>query len=473
MANLVWLRDDLRLADNPALAAASARAEPTCFVYVLDEESPGLRPFGAAQRWWLHYAVAGLAADLSRKGQRLVLRRGAAAKVIPTLAAAIGADRVFWNRRYGHGAIVDEKVRLALRRRPVETFSANLLFEPSAIQNDEGKPFRAFSAFWRRAASGPAPRQPRPSPRRLPPPVQDVSGDQIEDWRLIPTAPDWSGRIRGTWQPGERGARKRLAAFIAASASRYATERDRPGSFATSMLSPHLRFGEISPHQLWHAVEGAAAGKIRSELGWREFAWHTLDAFPDMAKRNINQAFDALPWEEPYEDDMWAWRRGRTGFPIVDAGMRQLWQTGWMHNRVRMIAASFLTKDLLVDWRLGEAWFWDTLVDADPANNPFNWQWVAGTGLHAQPFFRIFNPVLQGERFDPDGAYVRTYVPELAALPAKYIHKPWAAPEHVLTRAGVRLGETYPLPLADHSAARARALNAFLQIRQKRNAQTL
>lgn len=472
MANLVWLRDDLRIADNPALAAASARREPTCFLYVLDEVSPGIRPFGAAQRWWLHYAIAGIAADLSRKGQRLVLKRGAAARIVPAVAAAIKAERVFWNRRYGAAAAIDDKVEKALRGSAVETFAANLLFEPGSILNGSGAPFRVFSAFWRAAMSGAPPRQPRPSPRRFPPTVDGIAGDALADWRLIPTAPDWSGGIRNTWQPGERGARKRLAAF-AASSAKYAEGRDRPAMSATSMLSPHLRFGEVSPYQVWHALADHPAGKFLSELGWREFAWHCLAALPGMATDNVNAAFDRFPWEEPYEDDMWAWRRGRTGFPIVDAGMRQLWRTGWMHNRVRMIVASFLTKDLLIDWRLGEEWFWDTLVDADPANNPFNWQWVAGAGFDAQPFFRVFNPVMQGEKFDPDGAYVRAHVPELKDLPAKYIHKPWAAPEKVLAAAGVRLGETYPLPLVDHSAARDRALHAFLQIRGKRHAETL
>jgi deoxyribodipyrimidine photo-lyase len=469
MTSLLWLRDDLRLADNPALAAAIAARQLLAIVYVLDDEST--RPIGAAARWWLHHSLSSLAGELARRGQTLILRRGRADRVIPELARETAATRVFWNRRYGPEASVDTAIETALTGRGLSaaTFQASLLFEPGQVTSRTGTPFRAYSAFWRTALAHGEPRRPLPKPRKLPPPVTGIASDAIGTLRLLPHAPDWSGGIRATWRPGEQGAVERLKAF-AGIVGAYGEERDRPDEAATSMLSPHLRFGEVSPFQVWHAAGDAARrpspglGKFQAELGWREFAWHVLAQFPDMATRNIRAEFDDFPWEEPYEDDMWDWRRGRTGYPIVDAGMRQLWETGWMHNRVRMIVASFLTRHLLVDWRLGEEWFWDTLVDADPASNPFNWQWVAGSGADAQPFFRIFNPVAQGEKFDPAGDYVRRYVPELARLPAAIIHRPWEAGPLELAAAGVRLGETYPLPLVDHGLARERALAAFARI---------
>jgi deoxyribodipyrimidine photo-lyase len=469
MTSLLWLRDDLRLADNPALAAAIAARRPLAIVYVLDDEST--RPIGAAARWWLHHSLSSLAGELARRGQTLILKRGTAARVIPALARAGAVTRVFWNRRYGPAASVDAATATVLTGRgvKVETFQASLLFEPGQVASRTGAPFRVYSAFWRAASARGEPRRPLPKPRKLPPPATGIASDPIETLRLLPGAPDWSGGIRATWRPGERGAAARLKALPGIIGD-YGEERDRPGEAGTSMLSPHLRFGEVSPFQVWHAAGDAAprpspgTAKFQAELGWREFAWQVLAQFPDMATRNIRAEFDEFPWEEPYEDDMWDWRRGRTGYPIVDAGMRQLWETGWMHNRVRMIVASFLTRHLLVDWRLGEEWFWDTLVDADPASNPFNWQWVAGSGADAQPFFRIFNPVTQGQKFDPAGDYVRRYVPELARLPAPIIHRPWEAGPLELAAAGVRLGETYPLPLVEHGFARERALAAFARM---------
>ncbi len=468
---IVWFRDDLRLADNPALTAACRRRTPVIALYVHDEASPGIRPLGGAARWWLHHSLTSLAADLKARGHTLVIQKGRAATVLPTLAKAAGAGAVLWNRRYGPARAVDDAVTRALSRAriAVETFEANLLFAPDGVRTGNGGSFQVFSSFWRAALRTGEPRAPLPAPARIPAARPAFTGESIDSLDLIPVGHDWTADIRRTWQPGERTARARLKEFVAR-LDRYERERDVPAKDATSVLSPHLRFGEISPHQVWQAISdrgvGAATEKFLSELGWREFAWHVLAARPDLATRNLKPAFDAFAWGKSYADDVWAWRRGRTGYPIVDAGMRQLWQTGWMHNRVRMIAASFLVKHMLTDWRIGEEWFWDTLVDADPANNPMNWQWIAGSGADAQPFFRIFNPVLQGEKFDADGTYVRRYVPELAALPARFVHKPWQAPERTLAAAGVRLGETYPLPLVDHAFARTRALEAFAALKQ-------
>ncbi len=467
---LVWFRDDLRLSDNPALAAACRRGAPVVLLYVHDEQSPEIRPLGGAARWWLHHSLASLGKRLDAHGQMLILRKGRAEKVVREVAAATGATAVHWNRRYGAAGALDERVAAALPRTGIVglTFEANLLFAPEAIRTASGGPFQVFTAFWRALEQAGEPRRPLPAPTTIPPGVP-VRNDGLEALNLLPTGSDWTVAIRNAWQPGEPAAEAALGAFVAR-LDRYAAERDRPAAEATSRLSPHLRFGEISPNQVWHAVTatppGAARAKFLSELGWREFAWHLLDDRPDLAETNFKPAFDDFPWSESYADDIWAWRRGRTGYPMVDAGMRQLWATGWMHNRVRMIAASFLAKHLLADWRIGEEWFWDTLVDAEPASNPVNWQWVAGSGPDAQPFFRIFNPVLQGEKFDPDGAYVRRWVPELAALPDRYIHKPWTAPGDVLATAGVRLGETYPPPIVDHAEARRRALDAFATVRR-------
>ena len=473
---LVWLRDDLRLADNPPLAAACRRGAPIVLLYVHDEESPDVRPLGGATRWWLHHSLDNLGKRLRDLGQALILRSGRVEAVVPEVARAVGAAAIYWNRRYGAADALDERVVAALSGTGTVsgTFQANLLFAPEAIRTATGGAFQVFGAFRRALEKAGDPRHPlpTPTPTRVPAGVP-VASDSLESLGLLSAGHNWAASIREAWRPGEPGATEALAAFVAR-LDRYGAERDRPAADVTSRLSPHLRFGEISPHQVWHAISGAPAGAARtrflSELAWREFAWHLLDDRPDLAVSNLKPAFDDFPWAETYADDVWAWRRGRTGYPIVDAGMRELWTTGWMHNRARMITASFLVKHLLADWRIGEEWFWDTLVDADPANNPVNWQWVAGSGADAQPFFRIFNPVLQGEKFDPDGAYVRRFVPELAGLPDRFIHKPWAAPEDVLASAGVRLGETYPLPIIDHGEARQRALDAFTALRQRQAA---
>jgi deoxyribodipyrimidine photo-lyase len=470
---IVWFRDDLRLADHPALAAGAKAGTLTC-VFLLDEESAGIRPHGVASRWCLAQSLRALDADLHSLGQRLVLRRGKAEDAIPALTREAGATQVYWNRRYDRaGIVVDNAVIAALKAQGVSggTFPGNLLVEPGKLLNKDGGPLRVFTPFWKRVLSLGEPRKPLPAPKQLPPPVE-IASDRLDDWHLEPTKPDWAGGLRDTWTPGEAAARERLADFLD-SISGYADQRDRPDKPATSRLSPHLRFGEISPAEIFHAARFAAdkgapsrdIEKYLSELGWREFSYHLLHHFPELATSNLQSRFDAFPWRSDAAA-LKAWQRGRTGYPIVDAGMRELWHTGWMHNRVRMVVASFLIKHLLIDWRIGEQWFCDTLVDADPANNTASWQWVAGSGADAAPYFRIFNPVLQGEKFDPDGVYVRRWVPEIAALPDRLLHKPWMASPLELAEAKVTIGKTYPDPIVDHDMARKRALAAFDRIKR-------
>ncbi len=450
--SIVWFRDDLRVADHPALHAAIDRGAPIVCVFVLDEESPGIRPLGGAARWWLHGSLAALDDALERLGGRLVLRRGPADRVIRALVDETGAGAVFWNRRYGGPERhVDAALKQALRDEglAVESFAANLLFEPWAIRTGQGTPFSVFTPFWRACRSAPEPRHPLPTPTgtdAITP--ADAAGDDLADWELLPTRPDWAGGLRAAWTPGSAAAHARLREFLDEDLADYADGRDLPAQAATSRLSPHLRWGELSPYEVWHAVRehrsgGANASRFLTELGWREFAWYVLFHAPDLATRNWRAEFDAFPWPRLHPTALRAWERGRTGVPLVDAGMRELWATGGMHNRVRMVAASFLTKNLLIDWRRGEQWFWDTLVDADAASNPFNWQWVAGSGADAAPYFRVFNPELQRQKFDPDGAYVRRWIPELGT-------------------------DDYPEPIVDLKETRAAALAAYDQVRAAR-----
>jgi deoxyribodipyrimidine photo-lyase len=468
-ANLVWFRDDLRIADNPALAAAVAADGPTVCVYVF-EETKALRPLGGAARWWLHQSLTALGADIARLGGRLILRRGDPETLIPQLAAETGAKQVFWNRRYAPAEVaVDTAIKSSLKDAGVDaqSFKANLLFEPWEIQTGAGEPYKVFTPFWRACRQAGEPEDPIAAPSRIAAADGEIESDDLSDWALTPTRPNWAAEFSDSWTPGSDGARDRLDRFLDETISGYKDARDRPAGETTSRLSPHLRWGEISPSQVWAAAHAASGGELSSdiekflaELGWREFAKSLLFYTDDLTEKNWKPEFDAFPWRED-DDAFEAWSKGRTGYPMVDAGMRELWRTGWMHNRVRMVTASFLIKHLLIDWRAGERWFWDTLVDADAATNPTSWQWVAGCGADAAPFFRIFNPIKQSEKFDPDGDYVRAWVPELAALDAKHIHAPWQAPKEALADAGVRLGETYPEPIVEHAGARERALAAF------------
>jgi deoxyribodipyrimidine photo-lyase len=467
---LLWLRRELRLRDNPALAAAMARGRKVVPVFVLDDTAPGRWALGGAQRWWLHHSLAALAADLAEAGAPLVLRPGGTRGVLADLVRETGAAEVHagypvepWARRLTDALAAELPVPLRLHK-------TQTLFGPEEIRTGSGGPYGAFSPFARacRARDGVPP--PLPAPRRIPG-VSGVRSESLDSWRLLPRRPDWAGGLRATWAenavgeaPGEAGAQRRLHKFVRSGLQHYDRSRNFPGRDGVSMLSPRLHFGEISPGEAWHACERAdpAAAGARAwtdELLWREFSAHLLWHHPELTEKPLRPAFAAMPWRHD-PAALRAWQRGETGVPIVDAGMRQLWHGGWMHNRVRMLTASFLTKHLLLPWQDGAAWFWDTLVDADLASNSAQWQWVAGSGADAAPFFRIFNPALQGKKFDAEGGYVRAWVPELARMPDRFIHAPWEAPGLLLAEAGVRLGHTYPHPVVDLAHGRARALAA-------------
>jgi deoxyribodipyrimidine photo-lyase len=477
---IVWFRDSLRVSDHPALQAAAQTGRPVICLYVFDESSaplraPNARPLGGAARWWLAQSLRALQNSLALLGAPLVLRRGPAATVIAEIVRERGVGAVFWNEveQAPHRAVADE-VAMALEATGAapHRLPSDLLVAPDRIRNKDGRGLRVFTPFWKRLQALGDPPEPLPAPKALCA-LPDLASDQIENWGLEPSGPDWASGLRETWRPGEASGGERVSEFLAKGLAGYASGRDRPDRAGTSRLSPHLRFGEVSARQLWQAGRFASANtpalagdadKFLSELGWREFCRHLLFDVPDLEKRNLQPSFDAFPWRQD-EKALRAWQRGRTGYPIVDAGMRELWRTGIMHNRVRMVAASFLVKHLLIDWREGEKWFWDTLVDADPGSNPANWQWVAGSGADAAPYFRVFNPILQGEKFDPDGRYVRRWVPELERLPAPVIHQPWTATPIELKAAGLELGRTYPAPIIDHKTGRARALKAYSTIR--------
>ncbi len=478
---IVWFREDLRLSDNPALAAAATTGSPLICLYIRETGLANARPLGGAARWWLNQSLQSLAASLEAIGGHLILRSGDAGEVLSGLIRKTGASAVFWNRRYGDAEkIADARVKTDLKSEgvDVQSFNGRLLLEPWTLKTGSGGYYRVFTPFWRALQTSYVSPPPLPAPEKVTPVTLD--SDIFEDWALHPRAPDWSHGLASTWNPGEHGAQARLTDFLDGPINAYAENRNRPDlDESTSRLSPHLRFGEIGPAQIWRAVKaGLAAGLIDeraghvflSEIAWREFSHVLLHFNPELAHKNYNPNFDRMPWrsDAPALD---AWQRGQTGYPVVDAGMRQLWHTGWMHNRVRMIVASFLTKHLLLPWQAGEEWFWDTLVDADPAINAASWQWTAGSGADAAPYFRVFNPITQGSRFDETGAYVRRWCPELSRVPDKFLHAPFEAPEGLLSEAGVVLGETYPKPIVDHGAGRQRALDAYRQTKEEQGAE--
>jgi deoxyribodipyrimidine photo-lyase len=470
---LIWFRHDLRLADQPALAAALAAGGPVLPVFVLDDEAAGRWRLGGAARWWLKGSLAALSSALAARGAPLLLAKGRAETVIPALAAAIGATAVHAGRAVEPwGRAQSRRVHEALEDagRALHLHTTTILREPHGFASGSGKPYAVYTPFAKAMLAAGEPEAPLPAPAAIPGLTPPAGGESLDSLGLypVPGEPDWAAEFGGTWQPGEAGAQARLARFAAAAIGRYAEARNIPGIEGSSGLSPHLRFGEVSPRQAWHAARAAGGGASvetwLKEILWREFSYHLLWHRPDLPERPLRREFEAFPWR-PDAALLEAWRRGRTGYPVVDAGMRQLWRIGWMHNRVRMVAASLLVKHLLQPWQEGQAWFWDTLVDADLASNGASWQWVAGCGTDAAPYFRVFNPVLQGEKFDPEGAYVRRWLPELAKLPAAFIHKPWQAPEGLLAAAGVRLGRDYPRPVVGPAEGRERALAAFAALK--------
>ncbi len=470
---LLWVRDDLRVDDNPALVEAARSGRPVIALFVLDEVSPGLRALGGAQKWMLHHALHDLQISLDRLGAQLILRRGHSDTIVREVALQSDAAMVVWNRRHlPAGVAIDAALKRHFHEIGVDCRSrqGNLLHEPTQLTTGEGGPFKVYLPFWRAFERTGTPREPVPAPVALAGWRGDIASETLDGLALLPTKPDWAAGLRECWEGGETGATQRLQTFIDEGLHGYADGRDFPARPHVSRLSPDLRFGTLSPFRIWHAAANSQAPvrdieKFHKELVWREFSAHLLFHFPTLPTRNFSSRFDDFPWRTD-NAVLRAWQKGQTGYPIVDAGVRELWHTGYMHNRVRMVVASFLVKHLLIDWREGEAWFWDTLVDGDPANNAASWQWVAGSGADAAPYFRVFNPVLQGRKFDPDGTYVRRWIPEIAGLPDRFVHSPWEASSEILIKAGVRLGNHYPLPIVDHDMARRRALDAFEQLRK-------
>lgn len=476
MTTLVWFRHDLRLADNPALYHALERSSPVVPVFIWAPDEEGDWAPGDAQQWWLYHSLAALAADLRNKGSRLLIRTGPSLDTLRDLIDASGADAVYWNERYTPTlAQRDKQVADKLKADGIDiaTFPARLLHDPSAIRTTSGGPYHIFTPFWKKLQAQLDVPDPLPVPRmgKTRSPDAWPSSRTLDDLGLLP-AIDWTKGLRETWTPGEAAAQDRLAYFVENLLIDYEDYRNRPDLDGTSLLSPHLHHGELSPRQVWHAVKSwvqnapmqDAAQVYLSEIAWREFSYHLLVHYPETPREPLKDKFSQFAWKID-ASRLERWQKGLTGYPIVDAGMRQLWHIGWMHNRVRMIVASFLTKDLLIPWQDGARWFWDTLVDADLANNTMGWQWSAGSGADAQPFFRIFNPISQGQRYDPNGDYIRKWIPELGTLPAPYIYRPWKAPVDVLAKANVTLGEDYPEPIVHHAAARNEALAAYQQIR--------
>ncbi|EXJ14719.1 cryptochrome/photolyase family protein [Imhoffiella purpurea] len=475
MISILWLRRDLRLDDNPALSAAVANGSRVLPLYIHAPHEEATWQPGGASDWWLHLSLKSLDRSLRDLGSRLFIARGDSLAELRRVIAATGAGQVHWNRLYDPASRErDSLVKQTLRADGIRCASHNgaLLSEPWEIRTADGNPYRVFGAFWRNAVGRLADTQPTDRPRTFHWASPGPHSLEIEDLGLKPDIP-WDAGLRETWDPGEPSALASAARFLDDRLDRYGADRDRPDLMGTTRLSPHLHFGEIGPRRLLAMIRASGADPTTDpaeplvrELGWREFAHHLLYHFPRTPTEPLDIRFADFPWkQDDTQNRLRAWQQGRTGIPMVDAGMRELWHTGWMHNRVRMLVASFLTKNLLLPWQEGARWFWDTLVDADLAANTLGWQWTAGCGADAAPYFRVFNPVLQGQRFDPDGAYVKRWCPELAGLPLKYLHQPWTAPKAILTAAGVTLGSNYPYPLVDLAASRKEALAAWETIK--------
>ena len=463
---VMWFRNDLRTHDNAALFAA-CRHKNIIPIYILDEHTG--RALGLAKKWWLHHALNKLNENIERLGGKLILRKGDEANILKQLIKKTNAGSIYWNRRYEPDCI---KRDIALKSNfvnegiDVKSFSGHLLHEPTQLQTRSGTPFRVFTPFWKALDIEVTDALPIPQPDTLPQQNHDIESDKLTEWNLCPANPNWASGFAEFATPGENAAQKTLQRFLAGQISDYKESRDFPATSGTSSLSPYLTFGEISPRQIWcESLTKDGGQAFRRQLGWRDFSYHLLFHNPNLSDANFNSKFDNFGWSDN-SDGLECWKKGLTGYPIVDAGMRELWQTGYMHNRVRMIVASFLTKHLLIDWRIGEQWFWDTLLDADPANNAASWQWVAGSGADASPYYRIFNPIIQGKKFDSDGIYVRRHLPELRNLNNKFIHTPWEASDAELESASITLGKDYPHPIVEHSLARNRALSAYQRMKE-------
>lgn len=456
-----------------ALDAAVQECDAIVPVFIWNDEQGHWHP-GAASRWWLHESLSYLSSAIANLGSKLIILKGDLQTMLVKLLSETNATAVYWNRTYDSFGIAQEKrVEQSLLGEGivVRTFNSSLLHEPHMVLSKSGEPYKVFTPFWNQCSGRIRVDSLKPPPGKLKSLRSMPKSLTVDDLGLKPKI-DWTAGMRQAWTPGELGAKQQLEVFIGEALEQYQPGRDIPADDLVSKLSPHLHFGEIGPRQIWLAVQEAARGAARNsklrisadiylkEIGWREFANHVLYHFPYTADHPLQRKFAKFPWRHD-QAQLKAWQKGQTGYPIVDAGMRQLWHTGWMHNRVRMVVASFLTKHLLISWEEGSKWFWDTLVDADLANNTLGWQWAGGCGADAAPYFRIFNPELQGEKFDPDGTYVKRWCPELKLMPVKWIHKPWKAPQDVLASAGVQLGKNYPQPLVDHGFARTRALAAL------------
>jgi deoxyribodipyrimidine photo-lyase len=468
---LVWFRQDLRIKDNPALSYACEKGA-IIPIYIVDNINTD-KPLGGASKWWLHHALVSLNQSLNNQ---LQVFEGNPKEIITSLITRYDIEHITWNRCYQPWQISRDKElkeQLTEANVQVKSFNGSLLWEPWEVLKKDGTPYKIYTPYYRRGClAKPAPRYPIERPSH----IHVISSEEnnsisIKDLGLLPNI-QWDSTIAKHWTPGEEGAADNLQQFLSAPVNDYKEQRNIPDIEGTSKLSPHLRFGEISPNQIWYAAQHAANNQISddldcylSELGWREFSYYLLYHFPTLPTENFNSKFDHFKWRED-KTHLAAWEKGKTGYPIVDAGLRELWQTGYMHNRVRMIVGSFLVKNLRIHWSEGEAWFWDCLLDADLASNTASWQWVAGTGADAAPYFRIFNPVTQGQKFDNEGNYVRQYCPELTKLPPKYIHTPWLAPKDILDYAGVELDNTYPNPIVDLKATRESALAAFSALKQ-------
>lgn len=480
---IVWFRRDLRLSDNPALDAALEHAERIIPLYIYTAEDGEERDLGAAARWWLHHSLKALDNSLQQRGSALVIRQGRAKAVLEEVIRQSGADAILWNRLYEPAVIKrDQQLKQQLRKQGLTTmsFSATLLREPWQVLKDNGEAYKVFTPYWNALQRLGLPQHTTPPPRQMPPLPKRLPSLNPEALSLLPTLP-WADGFHDHWQPGEAGAKEKLAWFVDTALSDYDALREIPGEPGTSRLSPHLHFGEISPQRIVEAVMAQANAASREgvlanaesylrQLAWRDFAYYLLYHFPETLSEPFNARFNHFAWETNDPAALKAWQQGRTGIPIVDAGMRELWQTGWMHNRVRMIVASLLTKNLLQHWHSGARWFMDTLVDADAAANTLGWQWVAGCGADAAPYFRVFNPVLQGQKFDAKGRYVRRWVPELNALPDKYLHRPWEAPAKLLEACGIELGNDYPYPIVDLKRSRAEALHRYHELKSRPDA---